>query len=353
MIAAKSMHDSTFRPTWRRFLYVAAGQLLVTLAVVLLIVPLSAGWAAFAGNFFYGLAYANCIGWLSWLIMPSIGAIAAHMKPVPGWILVIGSLITLAIVGSLLAVTVLAGFGVFHWSQYWARFWGGFQLMIVISLVIGTGFFLFENLRYRLQHQATTSRLSSLESRLRPHFLFNTLNSISALIPEDPAAAERMTEKLAALLRFSLDATDRRTVPLATELTVMTDYLEIEKMRFGSRLSYSVDVPPDLMHIEVPPFCLQTVVENGVKHGGGEIRVRAEKRNGIIALTVWDSGRGFTETALRPGHSLHNLRSRLAVLWGSGATLEFQCENSGNSVRIRIPETHEKQPGAIARLLGR
>jgi LytS/YehU family sensor histidine kinase len=193
-------------------------------------------------------------------------------------------------------------------------------------------------MRYRLQYELAQARLSSLESRLHPHFLFNTLNSILALIPENPVAAERMTERLAALLRFALDSNDRRTVSLEQELKIATDYLEIEKTRFGPRLNYSVDVPQHLMRTEVPPFSLQTLVENSVKHGGGEIRISALNDNGRLILSVWDSGPGFPkDETVPPGHGLSNLRSRLAVLWGSGATLEFHREDSGTTVRISLP----------------
>jgi len=158
------------------------------------------------------------------------------------------------------------------------------------------------------------------------------------LIPDDPVAAERMTERLAALLRFSLDATDRQTVPLEHELKITTDYLEIEKTRFGPRLNYSIDVPAELKHVEVPPFSLQTLVENSVKYGGGEIRVTVRNGNGRVELNVWDSGAGFAKPMQIPaGHGLYNLRSRLEAIWGVSATLEFAQENSGANVRISLP----------------
>ncbi len=112
-----------------------------------------------------------------------------------------------------------------------------------------------------------------------------------ALIPEDPDAAERMTERLSALLRYSLDATLQNTVRLEQELKVATDYLEIEKTRFGGRLQYSIDVPLELMSTAVPPFSLQTLVENSVKYGGGEIRVSAQQRQWPRAA----SGLGFRQ----------------------------------------------------------
>src|SRR5205814_9509341 len=121
------------------------------------------------------------------------------------------------------------------------------------------------------------AQLTSLESRVQPHFLFNTLNSISALIREDPRAAERMVERLAALLRDSLEMNRTRLVPLSRELRIVQDYLEIEKTRYGDRLRYSIDVAADLDDPEVPPFCLQPLVENRVKHVVSHRRVGAER----------------------------------------------------------------------------
>lgn len=147
-----------------------------------------------------------------------------------------------------------------------------------------------------------------------------------------------MTERLAALFRFSLDSTHRSTVRLEHELKITTDYLEIEKTRFGSRLQYSVDVPPDLMQAEVPPFSLQTLVENSVKYGGSSIHLSAQNGNGRLVLNVWDSGSGFPEgKALPAGHGLYNLQARLVALWGSNATLDFPRENPGTTVRISLP----------------
>jgi LytS/YehU family sensor histidine kinase len=197
---------------------------------------------------------------------------------------------------------------------------------------------MYESLKYRAQYETAQARLSSLESRLRPHFLFNTLNSIMALIPEDPATAERVTEKLATLLRYSLDATDHSTVRLEQELKVATDYLEIEKTRFGERLRYTIDVPETLMQLEVPPFSLQTLVENSVKYGGSEIRVSARNGNGCLLLRVWDSGDGFPEKPELPaGHGLRNLKERLDALWGSRAVVEFPREEAGTTVQISLP----------------
>lgn len=349
MIDANSMLDeSKFRIPSRVLLYIVVAQLAVVLAITLVMIPLGWGWQMFRQEFLIGLLYANCIGWPQFLLSPRVWFVyAARLRPLARITVTIISHCSMVYVGTLLALAVLAGSGWFPWSQYWVRFWARFQVTTVIILVCGivggVVWWMYLSLKYKSQFETTQARLSSLESRLHPHFLFNTLNSISALIPDNPEAAERMTERLAALLRFALDSTHRSTVRLEHELKVTMDYLEIEKTRFGSRLQYSVDVPPDLMQAEVPPFSLQTLVENSVKHGGNEIRVSARNGNSRLVLNVWDSGPGFPEgKAISPGHGLHNLRERLSALWGSNTSVEFLGERSGTSVRISLPaRSHE------------
>jgi LytS/YehU family sensor histidine kinase len=181
----------------------------------------------------------------------------------------------------------------------------------------------------RLRQVATEARLSSLESRIHPHFLFNTLNSISALIRENPTEAERMVERLAALLRFSLDSSGARLVPLSRELAIVRSYLEIEKVRFGNRLSYRIETDPLLDALEVPPLSVQTLVENSVKFAvsprreGAEIVVRATLRNGKHAIDVIDNGPGFSLADVTAGHGLDLLQSRLEAQFGSRSALEF------------------------------
>ncbi|HEX8235407.1 MAG TPA: histidine kinase [Abditibacteriaceae bacterium] len=204
---------------------------------------------------------------------------------------------------------------------------------------------------------AAEAQLSSLQSRTNPHFLFNSLNSIAALIPEDPARAEQMIELLAALLRFSLDGSQRRVVPLQQELKVVLDYLQIEKARFGARLTYHIDSADSLGDVEVPPMSLQTLVENSVKYAvaprpeGGHIRVvlhaktqhREEKSGERVSLQVCDDGPGFTPEALMAGHGLENLQARLQALYGNDATLEFAKRDNEMAVVIVLPRRAPSQ----------
>jgi LytS/YehU family sensor histidine kinase len=191
---------------------------------------------------------------------------------------------------------------------------------------------------------ALEAQLASLESHIRPHFLFNTLNTISSLIPEDPGLAEHLVGKLAALLRLSLDSNQERLASLERELKIVGDYLEIERARYGSRLRFKSDVPAELRAVEVPALSLQTLVENSVKYAvgsrfeGAEIRLGASAHNGSLIVNVSDDGPGFNIESFPPGHGLDNLQRRLTVLFGPSARLEVS-NDSGARVCFTIPLT--------------
>jgi LytS/YehU family sensor histidine kinase len=187
---------------------------------------------------------------------------------------------------------------------------------------------------------------------VRPHFLFNTLNSIAALIPQDPAGAEKMTGQLASLLRASLDAAPSALVPLEQELRTVRDYLEIERVRFGDRLRYEIDMPAALAGSMVPRLSLQTLVENAVKYAvaprrtGGSIQVRAAGGEPGLRLTVTDDGPGFQTSDLPPGHGLALMRDRLRMLFGERARLSVEARADGSTVAIEIDHSGGDARGA-------
>jgi LytS/YehU family sensor histidine kinase len=152
-----------------------------------------------------------------------------------------------------------------------------------------------------------------------------------------------MVEHLSALLRFSLDSSERNTVRLADEVKIVTDYLEIERARFGERLRFAIEIPESLSRVEVPPFCLQTLVENSVKYAastkrsGAELRVEAEADGQSIKLSVSDDGPGFTADAIRAGHGLDNLQARLSALYGDRASLDLRREERSMKVTVTLP----------------
>ena len=175
---------------------------------------------------------------------------------------------------------------------------------------------------------AAEAQLASLESRVQPHFLFNTLNSIAALVHEDPAGAERMTTQLASLMRSSLDGQSAALVPLAGELRVVRDYLEIERVRFGDRLRYRIDADGVGPTALVPRLSLQTLVENSVKYAvsprreGGSICLRARTQDGRATIM---RGRRWTGVR-RDGPAVRatvsrSCDARLAMLFGDAAAM--------------------------------
>jgi hypothetical protein len=334
MIAPTLMYVEELRRTWKK-------TLAVTIAVGVVSGIVSTGlanWRQIPERIGYNEIVSFCVGSLFWFTGPVLTFYTKAMRPSSRWAIRIGYAAITLNVGVMIGLAVLSRLGLFPWTLYASIVKDSVLPTTVFGVLCFVGFGMYDGLKYRAQYETAQARLSSLESRLRPHFLFNTLNSIMALIPENPAAAERVTEQLATLLRYSLDATDQSTVRLEQELKVATDYLEIEKTRFGERLRYTIDVPEALRQVEVPPFSLQTLVENSVKYGGGEIRVSAKNGNGRLLLRVWDSGDGFPDkTSLPSGHGLRNLKERLDALWGSNAALEFPRGEAGTTVQISLP----------------
>jgi LytS/YehU family sensor histidine kinase len=269
-------------------------------------------------------------------------------------------LIGTATAGSLAADLILWTAGIVPRGFFWGEFRGSLLFCIVVALLIGLSVSTYEDLRYHLQatelelrtkqveHERAykllaEARLSSLESSIHPHFLFNTLNSIAALIPTDPQRAEDTVGKLASLLRFSLNAQHSGLVPLAQELKVVRDYLEIEATRFGPRLRYEIVVAESLGSVKVPPLSLETLVENSVKHvaaqrvEGASIEVAGRMEDGRIVLEVIDDGPGFTLGAVTPEHGLGNLLARLELLFGGDGRLDVLREQGKTVVRIAFP----------------
>ena len=301
--------------------------------------------------------------WISWLIATmygtSIGVLASlvfgrlrhrtgEMRELSQWFVYAGAMLVIIAVGSALTGLAMVALGLGTLATFWANYEFGVVVSLIISVPTSVGAMTYARLlgeRARAVAVATEARLASLESRVRPHFLFNALNSAIALIPEDPSRAEQVLERLAALLRFSLDAHQARLVPLGEELRVVVDYLEIERVRFNERLRYRIEVPSELEAHPVPAFALQTLVENSVKYaiatraGGGEISVTARRDGGRLHLAVEDDGPGFTAAPL-PGHGLDTLRGRLEALYGKGASLAAPAEapsSGGARVAVEVP----------------
>jgi two-component system LytT family sensor kinase len=190
---------------------------------------------------------------------------------------------------------------------------------------------------------ASEARLGALADQLRPHFLFNTLQSVSTLLYRDPAAADATLGHLSELLRASLAHGGARGIPLGEEVRLTEEYLQIARQRFGDRLRARVEVPLELHDAAVPPLLLQPLVENALRHGleerpgAGRIAVRARESEGALEIEVMDDGAGWKAPAAE-GVGLRNVRERLAALYGDAARLEVgPGAEGGTTVRLRFP----------------
>ena len=195
----------------------------------------------------------------------------------------------------------------------------------------------------RLQKAKSEAELAALQARINPHFLFNTLNSIAALIGDNPDKAEQVLGQLSSLMRYALHSNRTGVASVDDELKIVRGYLEIEHVRLGSRLQYEIDVDPALGSTELPVLLLQPLVENAIKHGiapkvaGGRVIVRGWRADGVITFTISDDGDGQSEDATGNGEGLANVRQRLDALYGARAAVTLTRRNGLTETRVTIP----------------
>ena len=196
----------------------------------------------------------------------------------------------------------------------------------------------------QLETRLAQAQLQVLKIQLQPHFLFNTLHAISALVQKDPDAADHTIALLSDLLRLTLETGSEQEVSLQRELDFVERYLEIEQTRFGDRLTVRLEIADDVRDARVPSFVLQPLVENAIRHGiaprseGGRIEITASRRDGQLTMLVQDNGQGFAGTGVREGLGLRNTRARLQQLYGAGDRLTLtQAPGGGTVVTLNIP----------------
>jgi two-component sensor histidine kinase len=195
-----------------------------------------------------------------------------------------------------------------------------------------------------LESSLAAARLEALKSQLDPHFLFNTLNSISALMYRDAAGADRMMSRLSELLRATIREGGSQEVPLREEIDNVRRYLEIESIRFEDRLRVAIRAEAETLDALVPAFALQPLVENAIRHGiapleaGGTVELEAKREQGMLAIRIADDGAGRAGEAIREGIGLRNTRARLAQLYGDRARLDrAAAPDGGFRVELRLP----------------
>jgi len=284
----------------------------------------------------------------------------------------------------LAVLTLLAGgaFGtalVIFWNPVAVLYQGRLLLLLMvvsslIAVIVGLIVYNYERLRdqietsyaaiarnrvreERLRELAARSELKALKAQINPHFLFNALNSISALIPKDPDAAQETLERLAGIFRGTLLASEKGSVPFRKEMELVNAYLDIERARFGKRLRVEESISEDVRDIDVPPLILQPVVENAVRHGispmvdGGTLSIDARLEGGTLHIVVADDGKGTglidLEEMLAEGYGLRNVRDRLTTRFGEGEWFRFESsKDAGTRVELMLPQEGWSAPEA-------
>jgi LytS/YehU family sensor histidine kinase len=196
-----------------------------------------------------------------------------------------------------------------------------------------------------LEKRLAQAKLQALQMQLNPHFLFNSLHSISALMHQDVEAADRMIVRLSDLLRAALESSDTQEITLSKELEFLKRYLEIEQIRFGDRLTVQMEVPRDTLDAQVPNLILQPLVENAIRHGiephakPGRIELRSKREANVLTLEVRDNGAGIpANQSFAENVGLSNTRARLKAIHADAHGLELlNAPGGGLLVRMTIP----------------
>jgi two-component system LytT family sensor kinase len=242
--------------------------------------------------------------------------------------------------------------------EFTMHFWGtSSQNVLFYALLLGIAHLLIYYRRFREREQAaaqlakglTEARLQALKMQLQPHFLFNTLNAISALIPAEAQPARRMVARLGDLLRTTLEHEETQEVTLREELAFLQPYLEIEQARLADRLTVVMNIAPETLNARVPHLILQPLVENAVRHGiasriePGRVEISSSRGSDgrFLQLEIRDDGRGLgrdSDGRSRKGVGLGNIRSRLEQLYGTNHRFKIENQAEGGVlVRIGIP----------------
>jgi len=221
-------------------------------------------------------------------------------------------------------------------------------LMLSVRGMSATSRFLYRHAREqaelaaRAQQQVTEAQLAALQAQMNPHFLFNALNTVAALVRTHDDAAEETVEHLAEVLRHTLDRTQSVYGTVQEEIDYLRAYLAVEQKRYGERLQVWWDIDPAALEAKLPPLTVQPLVENAIKHGiggkleGGRISISVLRRNGDLQLSVADNGVGFP-IRYREGTGLSNVRQRLKTLYGSTSSVEIATDEQGSCVTLRLP----------------
>ena len=328
---------------------------------------------AYAMAYRMSLAFAYLIGLALWaaryVALRDYYAVPEDARTSPTWRVGLTYMVA-ALIGSY-AAAILIHFTIYHGflGSAQAIAVSGMYTVLFASLFMGISYAMVfhrqslerAQMVEKIRAELAEAELRALRAQINPHFLFNTLNSIAALIHENPTAAEDVTTRLADVFRYVLHASERERVPLGEELAFLRSYLEIERVRLGDRLRIEEAIDPGVESIPVPSLLLQPLVENAVLHGvapraeGGTIRVSARRAGETLEVEITDDGPGLNSAApgLERGFGLRSVRERLRALGGvhalaidraspgPGGPSSPEHPGVGTCVRITFPITRD------------
>ena len=310
----------------------------------------------------------SIIGWNLWVLFVPLILRLVRRFPLARdtwrWTIVIFTVVGIVIALARAVIPVLMHFFVIYNSRFLRSYLANkyFDLIsdfLLALVVFGLVFTFGQALNYykqyrenelkasRLAAQLAQSQLQALKMQIHPHFLFNTLNAISSLQLEDPKAAQKMTARLGDFLRLTLENTGTHEVTLKREIEFLNCYLDIQRVRFGDRLTTTFNIEPESLDALLPNLILQPIVENAFQHGisqrigPGSITVVAQRSGKALVLQVRDNGPGLTKSDKRPlreGLGVANTRARLEQLYGAACNLELKnAREGGLVVTMEIP----------------
>jgi len=294
----------------------------------------------YGGGFGENLVFSQCIG-LMVLLLIHVGWRGFWPNRKPPHLAFIGLILVAIIAGWLGGSAIASALLGMPWTA-------GRSAMAALGVtvaagVVGTWFFWSRHKAAELERQRVEAQLKLLQAQIEPHFLFNTLANLDALIATDPARARVMLAHLNDYLRATLAAARKERNSVGEEFALLRNYLEVLTIRMGARLKYELTLPDTLAAAQVPPMLLQPLVENALKHGlepkveGGSVRVSAREERGRLVLEVADTGLGGHGSG-GSGVGLANLRERLAAAFGGAADVQAGPNAAGGyTVTLRLP----------------
>ena len=222
-------------------------------------------------------------------------------------------------------------------------------ILVLIWSIIYFGYHYFDKSRVQelknlqLQSSQKESELINLKNQLNPHFMFNAMNSIRAMVDDEPLQAKKSITQLSNLLRNTLQLGNKKLIPLAEEISIVKDYLALEKIRFEERLNIEIYVKDEHNQVLIPPLIIQTLVENAIKHGiskkalGGTVAVYVTKVEDKLSVEVHNDGEYKKENKPDVGIGLYNSQKRLQILYGENADLTIENYNNKVVAKLNVP----------------